>query len=163
MEGRLGPYSDPHQGWDRFELRVMPNGTIRSFVDAFGNIGNLITIPRAHQYVELTTHGEVDTLLVDPFAVPLQPPRPLAPAEQFDYLQPSRLVPSVPELVALAETHRGQVEEDRMGLVRALMSEVYRGFSYEQNVTSVGTTVAEVMCSRAGVCQDFSHVLIGLC
>ena len=29
--------------------------------------------------------------------------------------------------------------------------------------TSTTTTVAEVLDGRAGVCQDFAHVLIGLC
>jgi transglutaminase-like putative cysteine protease len=40
---------------------------------------------------------------------------------------------------------------------------VHERFTYERNVTTVGTTVAEVMRLRTGVCQDFAHVLIGLC
>jgi len=47
--------------------------------------------------------------------------------------------------------------------VRALSRFVHERFTYERNVTTVGTTVAEVMRQRAGVCQDFAHVLIGLC
>jgi transglutaminase-like putative cysteine protease len=40
---------------------------------------------------------------------------------------------------------------------------VHADFRYERQVTTVSTTVAEVIHSRRGVCQDFTHVLIGLC
>ena len=43
------------------------------------------------------------------------------------------------------------------------MGLVYREFQYEQHVTSVATTVPEVLKGRTGVCQDFAHVMIGLC
>src|SRR4030095_8339882 len=32
MECRLGPYSDAHQRWERFELRVRPSGHLRPYV-----------------------------------------------------------------------------------------------------------------------------------
>ena len=44
MECRLGPLSDDDQRWDRFELRVKPTSRIASYVDAFGNLGYLVTL-----------------------------------------------------------------------------------------------------------------------
>ena len=45
----------------------------------------------------------------------------------------------------------------------ALMELVYREFTYEQHVTDVATTVERGARGGRGVCQDFAHVLIGLC
>ena len=47
--------------------------------------------------------------------------------------------------------------------VRALSRLVHETFTYQRNVTTVATKVDEVMRLRTGVCQDFAHVLIGLC
>jgi transglutaminase-like putative cysteine protease len=43
------------------------------------------------------------------------------------------------------------------------MDFVYTGFTYQQHVTTVSTKVPEVLAARTGVCQDFAHVLVGLC
>jgi transglutaminase-like putative cysteine protease len=43
------------------------------------------------------------------------------------------------------------------------MALIYTNFRYEQYQTTVATTVAEVARDRRGVCQDFAHLLIGMC
>ena len=44
------------------------------------------------------------------------------------------------------------------------MSEmIHQQFEYQPGVTDVTTSVAEVVSGGRGVCQDFAHVLIGLC
>jgi transglutaminase-like putative cysteine protease len=42
-----------------------------------------------------------------------------------------------------------------------LAERVHHDFRYEPGVTSVATTVEEAFAVRAGVCQDFAHVVIG--
>ena len=88
MDARLGPLSDDHQRWSRFELRAQPNASVSRYVDGFGNAAHLITLRRPHRFLEVTSHGEVETLLVDPFALPSKAPPPLSPAERADYLLP---------------------------------------------------------------------------
>jgi transglutaminase-like putative cysteine protease len=163
MDTRLGPFSDVHQRWDVFELRAAPSAAVRSYSDGFGNAAHLITISRPHRYVEIMTSGEIDTLLDDPFARPLAPPRPLTPSERHDYLSPSALVPRFGELTDLAEVNRPATPEVTFEAVQAMMAWIYGGFTYMKDVTTVGTTVPEVLKERSGVCQDFAHVLIGLC
>ena len=74
MDARLGPRSDEDQRWGRFELRTSPAAAVRRFADAFGNIGHLISIAGPHAHLEVTTTGEIETLLADPFARPRTPP-----------------------------------------------------------------------------------------
>jgi transglutaminase-like putative cysteine protease len=37
MDARLGPYSDAHQRWLHYDLRVDPSAAVRRYQDGFGN------------------------------------------------------------------------------------------------------------------------------
>ena len=163
MDLRLGPLSDGHQRWDRFDLRVSPLGAVRRYTDGFGNRAHLLTLVKPHRFVEIVAEGQVQTFLADPFAPPAAPPPPLSPGELVDYVPPSPLIDRHPDLEAMAAPYRPSSPEATFDAVRALMQLVYDGFTYQQHVTTVATTVPEVLASRTGVCQDFAHVLIGLC
>jgi transglutaminase-like putative cysteine protease len=163
MEARLGPFSDDHQRWGDFELSTDPPTPAWRFSDAFGNETHLVTLARPHRSVHLATVGEVETLMADPFALPAFRPRALTPGEQADYLSPSARVPLLPELQALADPHRPAEPDRAFDAVHALMGLVYSSFTYQKDVTTVRTTVPDVLADLRGVCQDFAHVLIGLC
>jgi transglutaminase-like putative cysteine protease len=163
MDTRLGPFSDAHQRWDAFSLRAGPGAAVRRYADGFGNAAHLITLRRPHRYVEIVTQGRIETLLDDPFSPPVLPPRPLTPLEEHDFLSPSTLVPRDPSLEELAQPYRADGEAEGLQAVQALMAWVYGSFTYRRDVTTVATTVTEVLAGRTGVCQDFAHLLIGLC
>src|SRR5438128_6042311 len=91
-DARLGPFSDAHQRWERFSLRVDPPAAVRRYTDAFHNEAHLITLSRPHRALEILAQGEVFTDLSDPFQLPLQPPAPLPPGDLADYGSPSALV-----------------------------------------------------------------------
>lgn len=163
MEVRLGPLTDATQRWDRFTLTVSPSGSVRQFVDGFGNRTHLVTVGKPHRILEVVTRSELSTTLENPFAPPAKAPRALSPSEEIDYLSPSPLVPALPVFHDLVTAQGWDGEPPTFDRVRALSRLVHESFTYQRNVTTVGTTVAEVMRLRSGVCQDFAHVLIGLC
>ena len=163
MEVRLGPFSDSTQRWDRFHIGVTPTGSVRQYVDGFGNRTHLVTVGKPHRTLEVVTRSELSTTLENPIAAPAKPPRPLLPSDQIDYLSPSPLVPSLPEFGDFLAEAGLTGDPTSFEGVRGLSRLVHDGFAYERNVTTVGTTVAEVMRLRTSVCQDFAHVLIGLC
>ncbi|MEO8621024.1 MAG: transglutaminase family protein [bacterium] len=163
MEVRLGPLSDATQRWDTFTLSVTPTGSVRPYTDGFGNRTHLVTLGKAHGSLEVETRGELSTTLENPFATPAKPVRPLSPSELIDGLSPSPMVPALPEFAELAAPHATSGEVRAFDSVRALTRLVHERFAYQRNVTTVTTTVDEVMRLRTGVCQDFAHVLLGLC
>jgi transglutaminase-like putative cysteine protease len=163
MEVRLGPLSDSTQRWDRFNLSVTPTGSVRPYTDGFGNRTHLVTVGKVHRTLEVTTRSELSTSLENPFIPMEKPPRALTPSESVDFLSPSPMVPALEEFVELAAPVQWTESGDTFEGVRALSRLVHESFSYQRNVTTVATTVAEVMRLRTGVCQDFAHVLIGLC
>jgi transglutaminase-like putative cysteine protease len=162
-EAHLGPRSDPHQNCQRFELRATPKASVNQYMDGFRNPTHLITVPSSHTFLNIVATSRVETLLADPFELPSAPPRPLSYAETADYLAPSGLVASTPELSFLAAPFRSSSPELTFEAVQAMMVLVYEQFEYTPQVTTVATTVGEVLAQRRGVCQDFTHVLIGMC
>jgi transglutaminase-like putative cysteine protease len=160
MDVRLGPLSDEHQRWIAFQLHATPNAAVGSYVDGFGNAANLITVRRPHAFLQVESRGEIETLLADPFALPLRPPRDLTAVERVDYLAPSPLVPVDERLPRMAD---GLEQAEPFAAVRALMQRVHDALSYEQQVTDVTSDVSAVLDAHSGVCQDFTHVLIGVC
>lgn len=163
MDVRLGPMSDGDQRSDTFSLTVAPTSAIRRYVDGFGNSAHLITIARPHRALEIIAQSEVQTLLDDPFASPRRPPAPLGQSDLADYLSPSLMVPRHEALHEMAEPYRPETPDDTFAAVQRLTALVHDTFTYRRHATTVASTVVEVIAHRTGVCQDFTHVLIGLC
>ena len=163
IDVRLGPRSDSHQRWRSFEIAVDPAGSFRRYADGLGNTAFLVTLAKPHRHLALRTVGEIETLLADPFAMPAQPPAALGPSTLADFLNPSPLVPAMSELEALAVPHRPTSADDTFAAVQRLMHLVNQRLEYVAGVTTVETTVVEVLGEPRGVCQDFAHLLLGLC
>jgi transglutaminase-like putative cysteine protease len=160
MDVHLGPRDDTEQRIERFRLRVDPPGHVRRYEDGFGNAAHLLTCVRPHTYMDVVAESEVQTFMDDPFALPPRPPRPLGPVEMADGLDPSPLVPNVAVVADLAAAHRAA---DPFDSVHRLTEMIYRDFTYKSGVTDVSTSIEEVVEHHYGVCQDFAHLLIGLC
>ena len=45
----------------------------------------------------------------------------------------------------------------------AIMTFVNTNWLYQPNSTSASTHMSEVLKDRRGVCQDFAHVMVGMC
>jgi transglutaminase-like putative cysteine protease len=80
----------------------------------------------------------------------------------FDYLQASRFVELSAETWKLA-VDATLAMDDAWQAMLALMQFVHGFLKYEANSTHVHTHMSEVLRDRRGVCQDFAHLLIGLC
>ena len=162
MDVRLGPLTDHDQRVEHFELRVEPHGAVRRYADGFGNPAHLISLSRPHSFVEVVATTDLLTLLDDPFRSPPDAPPPLDPRTATDSLQPSELVTLGADIAQLAEPFRLDDPGRTFEVAQALMDRVHALLSYRQEVTTVETRVDEVLRGRAGVCQDFAHLLIAL-
>jgi transglutaminase-like putative cysteine protease len=160
MDLRLGPLDDAHQRVQRFQLHWEPHGHLRRYEDAFGNAAHLLTSTRSHAFLQVSAESEIETQLSDPFTPPAAVPQPLAPLELADSLNASALIPSLPQVAELAEPFR---HLEPFEAVRRMSAMIYQRFDYQPGVTDVSTSVVEVVAGGHGVCQDFAHLLIGLC
>jgi transglutaminase-like putative cysteine protease len=163
MDTHLGPRDDADQHVDRFALRLEPAGHVKTYRDGFANAAHLVTHTRPHMFLQVTAESEVRTQLADPFELPKRSPMPLDPMELADGLDPSPLVPRLPALAEMAAPFRPADAVDSFEAVRKMTELIYHDFEYRQGVTDVHTSVAQILDNRQGVCQDFAHLLIGLC
>ncbi|HUR32506.1 MAG TPA: transglutaminase family protein [Vicinamibacterales bacterium] len=80
--------------------------------------------------------------------------------EAFEFVFDSALVKSAP---ALAEYARPSFAPGRplVAAVEELSHRIYTEFTYKPDSTSIDTPPIETLRLKRGVCQDFSHVMIG--
>ena len=167
-EAHLQPFSDEWQTVEYFLLKVLPPARLRHHRDFYSNVVHHFEITEAHSALLIESHLQV-TIKPRPTPTPTECPWPLArigeaarESRVFDFLQESRFVELSPEVwrLALDATERAT---DTWQAARALMGFVYSQFKYESSSTTVHTHMRDVLRDKRGVCQDFAHVLIGLC
>lgn len=139
-------------------IRPRPDD-LRHREDYFGNRAAFFSVQRPHTTLSVTASSVVEVTAPDrpETVVPWEKARDV---DLVEYVIDSPLVAAGPELAALAEpvfTPGRPVLE----AVAGLSSLIHRDFAYEPGVTSVRSTIAEVLAARAGVCQDFAHLMIG--
>ncbi|KAB1073264.1 transglutaminase family protein [Methylobacterium planeticum] len=85
--------------------------------------------------------------------------RDLGPDSPVHFLFPSQRVPLV---AAVTDYARASVLPGRSayGLAHDLMRRIRDDFRFDAKATTVSTPLAEAFALRAGVCQDFTHVMI---
>lgn len=166
-EVRLRPFSNEHQTVESFLLKILPSCRLRHYEDFFKNTIHHFEIPEPHTSVLVEALTTVSTksiaLALDATPAPLARLPECARNERcFDYLLPSKYVDCDPETWRLAvDATQGQTDIWQAAV--AIMRFIYGGFRYTPQSTHVHTHMREVLQQRAGVCQDFAHVMLGLC
>ena len=167
-EVRLQPVTNEHQTCESFELRVEPAVTVHRYLDFYRNWVHHFDVNPPHTELLIESKTRVTTNSsnwLDPEArpAPLTRVPELARMERcFDYLQSSDFVALDPEIWRLAldatagETDIWQAAQMLNRFVRAHMA-------YIPLSTNAMTPMRNALTARAGVCQDFAHILIGLC
>jgi len=74
------------------------------------------------------------------------------------FLPPTNHAPIDADIIAYARESLGQ--PSIFQIARDLCRRIHADFAYEPDATSVETRSSEAFAQRAGVCQDFSHVMI---
>ena len=167
-EARLQPFSDETQTVEDFLLKILPAARLRHYRDFYSNVVHHFEIPESHStlLVESRTRVAVSSR---PTLADTETPWPLARIGEalkeprlHDFLQDSRYVELSPEAWRLAlDASAGMTDTWQAAL--ALMRFVHGHIKYLSYSTTVRTHMREVLEQRQGVCQDFAHVMIGLC
>ncbi|OON69684.1 transglutaminase domain-containing protein [Hymenobacter sp. CRA2] len=169
----LYPLADERLQVARHEVCVSSDaGTLKgtpidTYVDAFGNTVGVFTLLEPHTVLVIESSAHVTTQ-------PIQFPMDEEPAErQWQDLHSRQFDPAFidflthEEFKSLADvqaTLRQLTSEAEKPLKNALLlSEyVFDHFEYRQGVTNVETPAEDIWQLKAGVCQDFAHILLAL-
>jgi transglutaminase-like putative cysteine protease len=166
-EARLQPVDGDGQRLISFSLQTDPAASLSHFTDYFGNAAHRFAIAAPHPKLTVEARSEVETEAgLGHSALPAVALRGPDTESDFDlqveFIQPSRYVPLEAELGKTAAV----VIKDRdevWSAVQAIYEFVYHSMRYRQQTTGIETTALEALKLRAGVCQDFAHIALGLC
>ena len=155
------------------ELEILPKPDCQTeSQDAFGNHRTFFTLSTPHAALLVRSRSVVTLTdryasfdpsrsvaweeLRDALAYALD--RPYVAASEFSFFSP--YVARLAELRAYAE--RSFVPGRNLAEASIeLSSRIHEDFTYSPTATEVHTPILEAFNKRAGVCQDFSHILIG--
>ncbi|MEO6453658.1 MAG: transglutaminase family protein [Ginsengibacter sp.] len=147
------------------EIKISNYPAVEVFVDYFGNHTGVFSIIKPHTELLIESYAEVITKPV------VFPADDTGAADQWhslsafknnmyylDFLK-QEFFKSFPEV---KEILTGLVSYDKTPMKNAMILSdfVYKNFSYKKGLTSVETKTEEVWQLKAGVCQDFAHILL---
>lgn len=161
----LFPVKDEYQTVLKQDLSITGEPSVDVYKDYYGNEVGSFTFADAH--TELTIDSKIEVITK---ARPL--PADVAPKEvQWNSLQALRY--QVPFIDFLKQESCEVVDEIKrdtqvgeymqvtpLTAAQKLNEYVFKQFQYIKGVTSVETTTDEIWKLKAGVCQDFAHILL---
>ncbi len=168
IEARLTPPALDSQAIVSHAIEFAPGNPVSTYDDYFGNPVTFYSLTRRHDRLSITNRITVRTQEV---------PRPLetlnvsiAEARQlfsskltdiFDYLQPTLAVPTgSPAMEWARKFFPGGAPLGKC--LESLNRTIYEKFRYDPGATDNFTPLATIWKQRAGVCQDFAHVMLSI-
>ncbi len=168
VEARLTPPDLPGQKILGHTIEFSPGTPVSTYLDYYGNPVTFYSMTLRHERLAVVNRLTVRTQPI---------PRPdyaldvsVAEARQlftsrltdvFDYVQPTPLVPTGGPATDWARRHFPGAR--RLGeALESLNLAIHEKFTYQPGATDNATPLATVWKQRAGVCQDFSHVMLSV-
>jgi transglutaminase-like putative cysteine protease len=167
----LTPRTTRNQQVEHSQLSFVPDPQyLHRRIDFFGNIAHVFMVQQPHVELAMTAISSVQTgSTVTPAAAGTPPweivsQRLAAPgqpeeleASQFLFASPLITINSaILAYARLSFPHGIPVLAGVVDLTRRIFTE----FAYDKSASTVDTSVTQVLASRRGVCQDFSHFAI---
>jgi transglutaminase-like putative cysteine protease len=163
-EARITPLSNDRQLVLESTVEVSPATAIYRYWDWWGTLVHSFDLQEPHDELVIT-----GTSVVETSATPDPPPSPVgwdelagqAVRDRFaELLGASRYVPLTDGVLDMA----GELDQslDPMATCEATVAAVHHGMRYERGTTTVSTTATDALDIGSGVCQDFTHVALGV-
>mgnify|MGYP003836557325 CR=1 FL=1 len=163
----LEPRRFPHQKTLSSLIRVLPATRLQRFTDLFQNITHYFELPNPHDRLEIESRlrvhnlplvvsaaGRTDT--IEAYGDPTLRER------IWPYLQNSGRVAKTP-VIWRQSVDVTQGTSSVFDQACAVMEWIHDEFVYEPGATAVHTNMVEAFVLRRGVCQDYTHVMLGMC
>ena len=168
METRMHPRSDHVQRCLTFHLSVSPRCRVFSYRDHLGNHVHHFDIPVQHEQLVIVAESLVDVqACIDvPLSVPIaawdELDREIQAHDFWEMLLPSDFTEPTPALAALAAKLDVRRTGDPLSALHKLNRELYEYFDYKPKSTKADSPIDLALNNKAGVCQDFAHIMIAL-
>ncbi len=161
----LYPIVDERLTVQEHEVSVSHNPEIEIFQDYFGNKVGAFSLIRPHTELIIQSTAQVIT---NPVLVPMDE---MSAEDQWQHLQDlkndSALIDFLKqESFASSENVKFflnnivNLQEKPLKNALVLSEFVYDNFNYQRGITNIETPIEDIWNLKAGVCQDFAHILL---
>lgn len=168
MELRMQPRTEGPQRCLSFRVSSKPRANVFAYADYLGNTVQYFDVPEAHRDLAVVAEAQVECL-ESPDAPPGLPQDAwrevdaMAAAEDYwEVLSPSHFVPLDGTLDDLARDLGAERRGDPMTVLRDINAGLFGWMAYVPRTTRVDSPIRDALRARAGVCQDYAHIMTGL-
>lgn len=162
-EARITPISNDRQLALDSAVEVSPPASVYRYWDWWGTLVHSFDLHDPHDELVITGRSVVETSGPPDRPDPLawhELTSPVVRDEHWEFLGPSQYVPVDGGVLDMAA--RLDPTLDPIETCDAVLDLVRGHLRYERGTTTVSTTAADALRIGAGVCQDFTHVALGL-
>jgi transglutaminase-like putative cysteine protease len=166
MELRMCPRQEQDQHRLSFELAIGPATAISNYFDWLGNTVHTFSINSFHQAIQIVATSVVET---DRPRKEVERFRDTWPINQetlnysnYDFLQFGGPIVDSPELHDLAGSLSIKDGISLGEIALRMLHLIDEKFTYKKGITNSASPITEVLKTGFGVCQDFTHLMIGL-
>lgn len=165
MELRVAPRQEQDQHRLSFDLGLGPQTSVTSYFDWLGNTVHAFTVNDFHNRIQIVATSVVET---DRPFIALEDRPDIWPTLNttdywlYDYLHFGGPVMDSPALNELVQRMKPSPGMPLGQLATRMLETIDQNFEYKKGITTAASPITEVLEKKAGVCQDFTHLLIGM-
>jgi transglutaminase-like putative cysteine protease len=166
MELRMCPRQEQDQHRLSFNLAIGPRTAVTSYFDWLGNSVHAFTVNKFHRQIRIVATSVVETQRFRIDADDFPDSWPLDSSkfdyDTWDFLNFSGPICDSPALRELANQVSAKEGESLGKIANRMLELIHGGFAYQRGLTNAASPITDVLEHKAGVCQDFTHLMIGL-
>ncbi len=168
METRMHPRSDANQRCLTFQLSVTPRCRVFSYRDHLANHVHHFDIPGGHGQLVIVAESLVEVQPQSPLPDSLptaawaELDRAVHADDYWEMLLPSEFATPTEALQELASTFDLRRRDDPLSVLHRLNRQIFEYFDYKPHTTQADSPIDVALTTRAGVCQDFAHIMTTL-
>jgi len=168
-EIRLKPLTNDVQRCLEYNVFVKPKSKVYEY-ETIGGFVNHFAIMEPHEEMDVRVESVVETIQRNVFQTLdlLIEDLVTNPSDEYrktyaEFLAESHYVQFLPEIQETALDIASQSSGNTVQFVLNLKERIFKVFRYQPNLTNVHSLLNELLDLRAGVCQDFAHLMIACC
>lgn len=163
-EIRIFPYQCPEQETLVHDLVITHNPDIQTFIDYWGNKTGTFNVLIPHQELVIESKLVIKTLAPSNTTINFESTWQQLQDEvsaklQLVELSKPILINQPDEIDAIVKVI--SAKDETVGVTIGNCSDyIFKNFQYIKGITNIETTVDEILNHKAGVCQDFAHLML---
>ena len=166
----MQPRNHRSQTVSSFFINTNPITSFSVEFDAFGNRHHFFDIDHPHDQLDITVSAIIERAMQDPpndeFSLPLESWSELKALENdwamWEFLRSTGLTTVSESLDKWLSSIPSTEEGDPYSRLKSLTQHMYKTFEYQPGSTHVDSTIDHFLEIRAGVCQDYAHLMIAV-